>query len=193
MAERSLYTQTLDTYLQLEAESETKYEFHDGFILAMAGGTPAHGQIAANFISALLNALRAKGSPCKVYSSDVKVAIQRARRRCYPDISVVCGPVETDTTEPRAITNPVLIVEVLSEGTEVLDRGEKFRAYRQIESLREYVLVSQDKALVEVFSRTSGDTWRIQAAIGMEASFELPALDLEIANGELYFGVEEIE
>lgn len=110
----------------------------------------------------------------------MKVAINRVRRRCYPDVSVVCGPVERDEKEPQAITNPILIVEVLSESTESLDRGEKFLAYRQLPSLREYVLVNQEKAQVDVFSQTKDDTSRIQAAIGMDQEAELPALDIRL-------------
>ena len=190
MGAHALDTHTLETYIELEAGSETKYEYYDGYIHAMAGGSPEHGEIAVNVSTALKNALKAAGKPCKPLSSDVKVAINRANRRFYPDVSVVCGPVERDKKEPKAITNPLLVVEVLSESTESLDRGEKFRAYRQLESLREYVLVSQDKVLVEVFSRTPDGSWNIQTAIGLDQEISLPALDIRINTTDLYEGVE---
>ncbi|MDX1908051.1 MAG: Uma2 family endonuclease [Bacteroidia bacterium] len=193
MEARALDTFDLSTYLQLESESDTKYEFYNGYILAMAGGTPRHGLIGGNFLTALNIALRAAGKSCKVYSSDVKVAIAKANQRFYPDVSVVCGPVAYDDTEPRALTNPMVIVEVLSDTTEALDRGNKFRGYRQLESLREYILVSQDRALVEVFSRAEEGVWRIQTALGMDGAFELPSLDIQLLNSEVYLGVEDLQ
>lgn len=192
MGAKALDPYTLESYIQLDAASDVKYEYFDGFIVAMAGGAPEHGAIAVNVSTALHIALRAGGKTCQTFSSDVKVAINRARRRCYPDVSVVCGPVVRDEKEPQAITNPILIVEVLSESTESLDRGEKFLAYRQLPSLREYVLINQDKAQVEVFSRTADGTWRIQAAIGMDQEVELPALDIRLNTSDLYYGMEDL-
>ena len=190
MGEKALDTHTLETYLQLESESDTKYEFYDGFIVAMAGGDPLHGKLAMNLGTALNNALREANKPCSVYSSDVKVAINTAKRRVYPDVSVVCGSEERDSVESKAITNPILVVEVLSESTESRDRGEKFMAYRQLSSLKEYILVSQETALVEVFSRTDDGTWRIQSAIGKEQDIELPSLGIFIKNQDIYYGVD---
>ena len=193
MEVKVLGSYSLDAYIQMEAEDpETKYEFYDGFIVAMAGGSPEHGQIAINIGTALNNALRSAQKDCIVHSSDVKVSINKINKRQYPDLSVVCGPVERDKKEPKAITNPTLIVEVLSDSTESKDRGEKFLAYRQLDSLQEYVLVSQEKALVEVFSRTADGTWRIQAAIGLDKEIELPALDIKLNTSDLYYKVEGI-
>jgi Uma2 family endonuclease len=192
MGAQALNTHTLETYIQLENDSDTRYEYYDGYIHAMAGGSPEHGEIAGNVIAALKNALKSAGKPCKTLTSDVKIAINRADRRCYPDVSVVCGPVERDKKEPKAITNPLLVVEVLSDTTESLDRGEKFRAYRQLESLREYMLVSQDKVLVEVFSRTSDGTWDIQAVTDRKQAITLPGLGIHLNTTDLYEGLEEL-
>lgn len=192
MAERALGTHTLETYFQLEQDSDTKYEFFDGFIVAMAGGEPDHGIIAVNVSTAIHNALRVKSKNCRVYSSDVKIAINQANRRCYPDVSVVCGQEKRDVKEPKAITNPILVVEVLSESTELLDRGEKFRAYIQIETLQEYVLISQEKALVEIFSKTTDGTWRIRSFAGLDQKVEIPALDISINTTDLYYGLEAL-
>lgn len=182
--------ESLETYLAVEAGSETRYEYYDGFIWAMAGGSPKHGQLAANVTAALHAALRAANKPCRVYSSDVKVAINTANRRFYPDVSVVCGPDLYDEKEIRAITNPLLIVEILSETTETLDRGDKFHAYRQLGSLREYLLISQDKMLTEVFSRNPDGSWLIQAASGLEEEVLLPSLGIHLRNSDVYFGLE---
>ena len=190
MGEKALDTFSLDTYIQMEKESDVKYEYYDGLILAMAGGDPNHGLIAGNINTELNIALRAQGKKCKAYNSDVKIAINLANRRCYPDVSVVCGPSERDTKEPKAITNPILVVEVLSESTESKDRGEKFQAYRQLPSLREYMLVSQVKVQVEVFSLTEDGTWRIQAIQGLEQEVELPALGIKLKLEDIYYEVE---
>ena len=113
MGEKALSNYSFDAYLALEAESETKYEFHDGMITAMAGGTPEHGQIAMNFGRGVGNSIVEKGKTCIVYSSDVKVHIASSKRIFYPDASIVCEkPVKSDT-DPHAITNPISIVEVL--------------------------------------------------------------------------------
>ena len=192
MGQQALDTHSLETYLQLETQADTKYEYYDGFIVAMAGGSPQHGEIAANMITALNNQLRAAKKGCKTFSSDVKISLTSLSRRFYPDLSVVCGPVQYDETEPNAITNPLLVVEVLSPTTESLDRGEKFRAYRQLPSLKEYILVSQEHAVVEVFSRTEDGTWRIQTAIGTDQSFEIPALGIEIQTRDVYYGIEDL-
>lgn len=157
MEARALDSYDLDTYFALEREGETRYEYYNGYIHAMAGGTPRHALLAGNFITGLNNALRKAGKPCRVYSSDVKVSIHAANMRVYPDVTVVCGPPAYDPKEPRALINPTLAVEVLSESSEGMDRGIKFRGYRQLDGLRDYVLVSQERAVVEIFSRSDKD------------------------------------
>jgi Uma2 family endonuclease len=125
MGEKAISTYSYDSYLALEAESETKYEFHDGFITAMAGGSPEHGQIAGNFIWAIGSAINKSGKSCITYTSDVKVHIASARRTFYPDASIVCTQPERSEKDPQAITNPILILEVLSESTAAFDRGKQ--------------------------------------------------------------------
>ena len=190
MGQLALQTYSLETYLQLEAEGDQKYEYEDGYILAMAGGEPRHGELAGNAITSLNNALRAKNKPCRAHSSDVKVSVRAVNRRYYPDVSVVRGEVERDELEPKAITNPILLVEVLSDSTEVRDRGPKFRAYRQLPSLREYVLIKQEEMVVEVFSRNEDGSWRIQSATEREDKVELPSLEISLSLADLYYGVK---
>ncbi|RZO63244.1 MAG: Uma2 family endonuclease [Sandaracinaceae bacterium] len=144
-------------YLALEARAEVKHEYLDGVVRAMAGGTIEHGRLSARVIRLVGAALT--GRSCEVYSSDVKVYVAASNRSTYPDATVVCGRVETVEIDAEAIVNPVVLVEVLSDSTEGYDRGEKFRHYRRLESLREYVLVSQREPLVEVWRR-EGDLWR---------------------------------
>ena len=192
MGVKAIDTYSLETYIQMDTEGEERFEFFDGFIRAMAGGSPNHSLIAGNLITALNLALRAKGKPCRTFTSDVKISIRSANSRCYPDVSIVCGAIENDPQEKNAITNPILVAEVISESTESLDRGEKFFAYGQLDSLKEYILVSQDQARIEIFSRTEDNTWRIEAFQGLEATIEIPALGIDISSQDVYYQVEEL-
>ena len=193
MGEKALSGYTIEEYLAIEAEAaDTKYEYHDGFIVAMAGGTPEHGQISTNVTTALNNALSSANKSCITYNSDVKVAIEATNRNYYSDGFVVCGKPLKSKRSPLAIANPILVVEVLSEGTEGFDRGDKFFNYRQIPTLREYVLVSQESAMVEVFTRMDDNTWRMRTYVGLEENFELQSIDCEIRMAAVYRMVEGI-
>jgi Uma2 family endonuclease len=182
---------TFAEYLAFEEAHEWKHEFHDGEILAMSGSSPEHALVTANTIAALHAVL--SGKPCRVYSADLKIGVKPGARTCYPDASIVCGPLEHDPNDPKryVVTNPRVIVEVLSPTTEAYDRGDKFRHYRNIPSLAEYVLISQYAAIVETFFRQSDGSWLIAGTFtGLEAHARLRALDIEIALSDIYAGVE---
>src|SRR6202007_916231 len=135
-----------------ESDSTTKHEFVDGEIYAMAGGSPRHNELAFRISTAI-----GIGKPagCRGFTSDQKIRVLATGRVTYPDISVVCGAVERDPGDytGHTITNPTLLVEVLSPSTEEVDRISKLRDYRLIPTLREYVLVSQDEPRIEVYRR----------------------------------------
>ena len=152
---------TYAEYLAAEEASEEKHEYLRGEVFAMAGGTIEHGRLAMSFGHQLLTALA--GRPCVVLSSDVRVRIRATDRTTYPDLSVVCGQIERADDDRHAITNPIVLVEVLSDATEADDRGEKFAHYRQLPSLREYVLVSQKSRRLEVYRR-AGEFWLLAEA-----------------------------
>jgi Uma2 family endonuclease len=152
-------TMTYAEYLAAEEKSHEKHEFLDGEVYAMAGGTPDHAALAMAFGSELRSALG--DLPCRVFSSDLRVRIRATGLTTYPDISVVCGKLETDAEDRHAVVNPVLIVEVLSDSSEAYDRGEKFAHYRHLSSLREYVLVSQNHRRVEVYRRNDAGRWEL--------------------------------
>jgi Uma2 family endonuclease len=160
---------TYAEYLAHEERSQTKHEFVNGEVFAMAGGTVEHGALAMAVGRALGNGL--EGKPCRVLSSDVKVRVLATGLATYPDVSVVCGTLETALDDANAVTNPVLIVEVLSDSTEAYDRGEKAAHYRRIPSLREYVLVSQRSPLIEVQRRNERGNWElfVEARAGQSA------------------------
>lgn len=178
---------SIEEYLALEKETDTKYEYHDGEVYAMAGGTPTHSLIANNAGTALNINLRSKR--CYAYNSDLRVATSR-NKYVYPDVSVVCGRVSFFEELKNAANNPVLIVEVLSEETRAYDRGGKFMRYRMMESFREYVLIDQSLPFVEVFYKNELSTWEYRAYTDLEGMIPLHSLDIEIPMADIYIGVD---
>lgn len=147
-------------YLRLEEQADHRSEWFDGQVFAMAGGSIEHARLAAT-VTGLLHA-QLRGKPCLPYSSDLRVRVLATGLATYPDVTVICGPPEVDPASPQTATNPTVIVEVLSDGTEAYDRGEKFVAhYQKIPSLRDYVLVSQREARIEVFRRNDDLSWTL--------------------------------
>lgn len=144
-------------YLSYERDSAMKHEYDDGEIVAMAGGSRRHSALASRISAALENA---RPAGCVAFQSDMRVRVLATGRSTYPDASMVCGPLEGDPADPRGetITNPNLIIEVLSPSTEQIDRGEKWHHYQQISSLQEYVLVSQDTR-IEFYRRLANGGW----------------------------------
>lgn len=171
-------------YLELERRSEEKHEYLRGEVWAMAGGTPSHARIAANVIGTLIAALR--GKPCGVFSSDLRVRVVETDRSTYPDVTVICGKREIAADDENAVVNPTLIVEVLSDATEASDRGEKFAHCQRLESLRDYVLVSQADRRIEAFSRGAGASW-LMTPYGPGQRRPLPSLGIEIDLDAIYF------
>lgn len=186
MGEKALANQSYETYLALEAESERKYEYHGGFIVAMAGGTPAHSQLGANVVRCLGNSLEAIGKPCRVYNSDLKVRIESVNRTYYPDASVGCAEPMYSEKDRHALINPILIVEVLSESNADVDRGSKFVHYRRLPSLQEYLLVSQDEVRVDAYFRREAEAWETHPVVGLEAVLRLPSLGCDLRLADVY-------
>lgn len=151
-----------EDFLVAEQGSETKHEWLDGVVYAMAGGTIEHSRLASRIGSALANAL----TGCDVLQSDAMTFVRASQLSTYADVAVVCGPMEVQKVERNgrllgeALTNPTILVEVLSEATEAYDRGETFAHYMRIPSLREYVLVAQDEPTIEVFRRPERGHWQ---------------------------------
>ncbi len=141
---------TYGEYLALEASSNVKHEFLGGQIYAMAGGTPEHAALAAAVVGLLFPQLR--GGRCRAYDADLRVRTPSGLAT-YPDVTVICGPSERDEADPQSVTNPSLIIEVLSRSTEEYDAGDKFEHYKTLPSLRQYVLVSHRERSVEVWTR----------------------------------------
>lgn len=177
---RNGYTEV--EYFAVDENSSERWEYVDGQIRAMAGGTTEHGQIAGNIIRTLGNALVPKG--CRVYGSDVKVHCGDGMNT-YPDVSVVCGSPHLHGGRRDIYANPLLIVEVLSDSTEADDRGPKFDHYSTITSLADYLLVSQDEARALLYTR-AGDHWEMRDVRGRDAAILLPSVGVTLALDDVY-------
>lgn len=153
-------------YVAFEKTAEVKHEYLDGQVWAMAGGTLEHAQLAANMIREL--GTRLEGGPCKTFTADARVRVSATGLSTYPDITVICGPIERDPQDSNTATNPTVIVEILSDSTEAYDRGDKFVHYRRIASLRAYVLVSQHEPRIEIYRRNADESWTLEHARGLE-------------------------
>jgi Uma2 family endonuclease len=154
VATPKLHRLTPQEYFEWEAQQDLRYEYFDGEVFAMTGGSLPHADIALNVASILREPLRGR---CKVRNSDAKVGITEAGPFVYPDVSVTCD--DRDRTAQQFSRYPCLIVEILSPSTEAYDRGRKFALYRRLESLQEYVLVGSETKTVEVFRRDPNGTW----------------------------------
>ena len=179
---------TYAEYLAFERTSATKVEFADGLAYAMAGGTPEHAQLSMQLGAALVGLVRPGRGRCRVYSSDAKIHVLATGSSYYPDLSVVCGDIERAAVDSAAITNPVMVVEVLSGSTENYDRRTKFADYLRIASLDHYLLASQERARLEHYRRNADGTWTLTIA---EAGgvIRLPELGGDIVVDDVYLGV----
>jgi Uma2 family endonuclease len=174
-------------YLEIERRAECKNEFLDGEMFAMSGGTSSHSLIAANLIFALRTQL--KGCPCRVYTSDMRVKVQASGLYTYPDVSVACGQYQFDDEQEDTLLNPTVILEILSDSREAYDRGKKFELYRRLPSLREYLLVSQHKPLVEQYIRQDSGQWLLREVAGLESKLSLPSVGIIIALADAFTDV----
>jgi Uma2 family endonuclease len=182
-------------YVALEAASNVKHEYLDGQIDAMAGGTPERAALQLAVPNLLFPQLRA--GRCRAYGSDLRVRVLATGLATYPDLTIVCGPREIDPEDENSVTNPTLLVEVLSESTAAYDRGEKFAHYKRIPSLRQYVLVSPDEHRVEVWTRgaardanDASETWTCAVAGDGDVA-DLESIGARLDVRELYAAVTE--
>jgi Uma2 family endonuclease len=179
---------TAEEYLTRERAADHKSEFYRGQIFAMAGASEPHNRISSNLIAAIHGALR--GRDCVVYPSDMRVKCPTGLYT-YPDLSIVCGPPELEDRRGDTLLNPMVIVEILSPSTEAYDRGKKFEHYRTMASLKEYLLIAQDRVSVAKFLRPNDAgqwTWTVQTEA--EESVSLGSCGATIRIADIYAGVE---
>jgi Uma2 family endonuclease len=176
---------SIEDYLQGEKVSQIKHEYIDGEIYAMAGTSKSHNRIIKNILNSLSGHLR--GSDCEPFFVDIKVRIKKSNRFYYPDLIVVCGE---DGEDEHYTTKPALIIEVLSPSTKLTDRREKMFAYKEIESLKEYVMIDQSSIYAEIYRRReTGELWDwIEFETG--ETIEFASVDFKMPMAEIYEGVE---
>jgi Uma2 family endonuclease len=180
---------SFDDWLAIERTTvDQRSEYVAGEVFAMAGGTEEHNLIVANVVRELGNQF--KDRPCRVYPSDMKVHIASAEVGTYPDVMVICGERAFYDSRRDVVTNPTLIVEVLSDSSEAYDRGDKFRHYRSLESLQVYLLLSQDQMQAELFLRQPDETWRLSSYEDAADSIPLSLIEAELSLAEIYDKVE---
>jgi Uma2 family endonuclease len=178
---------SLEEYFELERTSEERWEYFDGEVFCMSGVSRNHGELETNLITALNNDLRPRG--CRVYPADIRVKVPAAPPYRYPDLSVLCDePIFEKIGGVDTLTNPVVIVEILSPSTEAYDRGDKFTWYKSISSLREYVLVAQHRPHVTHYVRQA-DEWKYEELNELGSELALPSIDCVLALSEAYRNV----
>jgi Uma2 family endonuclease len=184
MASLPNYYLSPEEYLAIERRAEYKSEYVDGVMYAMSGASVRHNLIVGNVIAGLNVQLRK--TPCSVYPSDLKVRVPSGKKFFYPDVSVTCDEIEFADNQKDVVLNPIIVVEVLSESTAAFDRGKKFQSYQQIESLKEYLLVSQDEHVVEHYLRQEDGRWLYTKASGLDEVITLPSVNCRLALSDVY-------
>lgn len=175
---------TPEDYLEFERKSEIKHEYFNGEIFAMSGAKRNHNKITTNLSGLVWQHL--KGKDCENYSNDMRVFVPETGLYTYPDLVVVCGEPQFQDNVFDTLLNPILLIEVLSDSTEGYDRGKKFQHYRSIESLQEYVLVSQDEARIEKYVKHGDGFWLLSEAVGLDSEIEFASIECQIALAEVY-------
>jgi Uma2 family endonuclease len=175
---------TIEEYLEYEKTSGEKHEYYQGEIFAMAGAKIAHNRIVVRLTGLLSQQLR--GKPCEPFNSDQRIHIPENTLFTYPDISIVCGEVKTLNNDDYNVLNPSIIIEVLSPGTKNYDRGEKFQLYRDITTLKEYILVDSQFIRVEAFRINTHGHWELEEYKTIKAVLQIPTIDVSLPLNEIY-------
>ncbi len=188
MPQRALLTP--EEYLEIERKAEFKSEYFNGEIFAMAGASRPHNRIVSNIIRTLDTQLLKRD--CNIYPSDMRVKIKKIGKYTYPDVVVTCGKEIFEDTYVDTLLNPVVIFEILSDSTEAYDRGKKFQHYQFIESLAEYILITQDAIRVEQYVRQNDKTWVYGGYQNIDDIVKLESVGCELALKELYVNVPNV-
>jgi len=180
---------TLEEYLEFDYNAEGRYEYFDGEVIEMSGGSPEHSLLGNRIGRLLGNQIEPKG--CLVFNSEVKIKVPAKLPYCYSDISALCGkPIYENLVNQKLLVNPSLIVEVLSDSTESYDRGEKFTKYKSINSLKEYLLISQKRKHITLYTKHNERFW-FQSEYFEGENFKLESLECELSVDEIYQGIIE--
>ena len=181
-------TISVDEYFELERTSEEKHEYFNGEIFAMTGASVRHNVIVSNVIVSMGNAL--DGTDCQVFPSDIKVELDLDKHYVYPDVSVVCGRVETVEGRNDAITNPKIVFEILSESTKDYDRASKFKAYRKLSSLADYILIDQYSVSVEHYRKHGPGHWVLREYEKLQDILVFEDFEISLPLSQIYRRVD---
>ena len=179
---------TAAEYLETERLALEKHEFFKGEVFAMSGASIVHNRIFKNTFGDI--AFRLKGKKCEPFGSDLRIHIPKNTLFTYPDISIVCGEIETTDEKFDTVTNPSVIFEILSASTRNYDIGKKFMLYREIDSLKEYFLIDSENVLVIKYFRNLDNSWLMTEYKNVDSSFLISTIDLEINLKDIYFGID---
>jgi len=179
---------TVEEYLAFENKSSEKHEYYQGEVFAMSGAKTTHNEIVVNTLSAIGQFL--KGKPCKPYNSDQRIYIEKNTLFTYPDISIFCNGIATLNNDEMNAVNPAIIIEVLSPGTKDYNRGLKFKLYRDIASLREYILIDSEAVNVDAFAINEMGYWELREYKTIVESLHLPAIQMNIPLQVIYEGTQ---
>ena len=175
---------TPEEYLALDRKAEVKSEYYAGQVIAFAGASKRHNLIVANVLAGIHSQLMNR--PCNVYPSDLRVKISKSGMYAYPDVVVTCGEEQFEDSNNDVLLNPIILVEVLSESTASYDRGDKFEHYRRIESLREYIIISQEPYRVDQYVRQNDSQWLLTEFHVAEGIVRLNSINCELSLNEIY-------
>lgn len=176
-----------EAYLEAEREASEKHEYYRGEIFAMSGASARHNRIFTNLFIDI--GVKLKGNNCLPYGSDLRIHIPKNTLYTYPDISIICGEIELTGDKFDTATNPSVIIELLSDPTRNYDKGEKFTLYRDIDYLREYILIDTEKIYVEKHVRNADNSWQLTDYKSIENSFTIQTIRLSFLLKEIYEGI----
>ncbi len=178
---------TIEEYLEMENAATEKHEYYEGEIFAMSGAKLPHNTVTRNLLVNL--GIKLKGKACQPFGSDQRVHIEKNTLFTYPDISIVCGPVVTLNDDQYNVLNPTVIIEVLSPSTKTYDRGDKFKLYRDIPTLKEYILVDSGSYSVEDFYVNEQGNWELNEYKSFDETLSLNSIGVSLALSDIYDGV----
>ena len=171
-------------FLEFERESETKHEYFEGQIYDMSGASLKHNVISINTISNLSNKL--KGKKCRPFGSDLRIHIPINSLFTYPDISIICDDIKTTDDKFDTVTNPTVIIEILSASTRNYDLGKKFLLYRQIESLQHYIMIDSEEVRVMMYSKNADETWTFEEHINVDHHINIKTIETCLQIADIY-------
>ncbi|RYD81491.1 MAG: Uma2 family endonuclease, partial [Sphingobacteriales bacterium] len=175
---------TVEEYLEMEKTSDVKHEFYKGEIFAMSGAGPKHNKIFSNLFGRLHREL--DGKPCQPYGSDLRIHIPENTLYTYPDISVICGDIVTSNEDEDSAMEPIVIIEILSKSTKNYDRGDKFKLYREIPALRDYILIDSERIGIEAFSLNDEMLWELREYKKLDATLIIKSIAANIELKDIY-------